>query len=444
MTPQHLPAPPPDRRLALPPDAAAGAGRVRRRTLLLGGGALACLLPAVGAALASPHHPHPAAHDATDEEGAGTGPAKALSGAGTGTGAASTPLGPMDTVAQWAFITDFTTGATLLDKQADLQVPPSSMTKLMTAYIVYGKLQAGQLKLDQSLPVSEKAWRMQGSKMFVPLNGQVVVEELIRGMIIQSGNDACIVLAEGVAGSEEQFVSLMNAKAKELGLTNSQFQNCTGWPAANHYMSVRDIATLAQSLIRAYPEYYHYDAEKDYKYNGIEQYNRNPLVQRGMADGLKTGHTEAGGFGIVASSLRNNRRVVMVLNGMPTQKSRIEESERLIQWAFNSFENVSLFAAGDTVENAPVWLGTRRSVPLVGGKDLVVTMPRSWRDHAQISVAYDSPIQAPVGKGAVVARLVLAGQGVPQMEVPLLAGADVPRLGIPGRAMAVVSRVFGG
>ncbi len=401
-----------------------------RRRLLLSGAALAGLA-ASGAAGAAPRHPRAPA-------------ATAEPSAAPSANAAATPLGPMDTLAQWAFITDFNTGAVLLEKQADLQVPPSSMTKLMTAYIIYGKLKAGQLKLDQSLPVSEKAWKMQGSKMFVPLGGQVVVEELIRGMIIQSGNDACIVLAEGVAGSEDQFVELMNAKAKELGLTNSHFENCTGWPAQNHYMSVRDIAALAQSLIQNFPEYYHYDAEKDYKYNGIEQYNRNPLVQRGMADGLKTGHTEAGGFGVVASSLRNGRRVIMVLNGMPTQKARVEESERLIEWSYNSFENVSLFGAGDTVENAPVWLGARPSVPLVGGKDLVVTMPRSWRQHAQISVAYDSPIPAPVSKGAVVAHLVLAGQGVPSMEVPLLAGADVGRLGVGGRALAVVGHVFGG
>ncbi len=402
-----------------------------RRRLLLSGAALAGVA-ASGAAGAAPRHPRAPATAVPE--------APAVPSAN----AAATPLGPMDTLAQWAFVTDFNTGAVLLDKQSELQMPPSSMTKLMTAFIIYGKLKAGQLKLDQSLPVSEKAWKMQGSKMFVPLGGQVVVEELIRGMIIQSGNDACIVLAEGVAGSEDGFVELMNAKAKEIGLGNSHFENCTGWPAANHYMSARDIATLAQALIQTYPEYYHYDAEKDYRYNGIEQYNRNPLVQRGMADGLKTGHTEAGGFGVVASSLRNGRRVIMVLNGMPTQKARVEESERLIEWSFNSFENVALFGAGDTVENAPVWLGARASVPLVGGKDLVVTMPRSWRQHAQISVAYDSPIPAPVSKGAVVAHLVLAGQGVPSMEVPLLAGADVSRLGVGGRALAVVSHVFGG
>ena len=332
----------------------------------------------------------------------------------------------------------------LLQKAADEPMPPSSLTKMMTAYVVFEALRQNRLRTDQTLPVSEKAWRMQGSKMFVPIGQQVGIEDLIRGMIIQSGNDACIVLAEGIAGSEEQFVEMMNAKAKELGLTNSSFRNCTGWPDAGHYMSARDIATLAQSLINNFPEYYHYDAEKDYKFHGIEQYNRNPLVQRGMADGLKTGHTDAGGFGVVASSLRNGRRVVMVLNGMPTQKARVEESERLIEWSFNSFENVSLFGAGDTVENAPVWLGSRPTVPLVGGKDLVVTLPRSWRDHARISVSYDSPIPAPVSKGAVVARLVLAGQGVPSMEVPLLAGADVPRLGLPGRAIAVVSHVFGG
>ena len=353
---------------------------------------------------------------------------------------AQTPLGPIDTAAKYALVMDYNTGASLLDKDGDVAMPPSSMTKLMTAYIVYGLLKAGRFTMQQELPVSDRAWKMQGSKMFVPQGGSVKVEDLIRGMIIQSGNDACIVLAEAVAGSEEGFADLMNQKAAELGLTKTTFRNSTGWPDANQQMSCRDIATLARRLITDFPEYYKYDNEKSFKYNGIEQQNRNPLVQKGVADGLKTGHTEAGGYGLVASAQRAGRRVIVVANGMNSMKQRAEESERLLEWSFREFENVTLFTAGDTVDNAKVWLGARPTVPLVGGKDLVLTMPRQWRKSAKISVEYVNPTPAPVNRGDVLGKLTVSGQGVPAMEVPLLAGADVPRLGLPGRAMAVVSR----
>jgi len=353
---------------------------------------------------------------------------------------ATTPLGPIDSAAKYALVMDFNTGATLLDKEGDAAMPPSSMTKLMTAYIVYGLLKAGRFTLQQDLPVSDRAWKMQGSKMFVPQGGSVKIEDLIRGMIVQSGNDACVVLAEAVAGSEEGFADLMNQKAKELGLVNSTFRNSTGWPDANQQMSCRDIAKLARRLITDFPEYYKYDNEKSFKYNGIEQPNRNPLVQKGIADGLKTGHTDAGGYGLVASAQRGGRRVIVVANGMNSMKQRAEESERLLEWSFREFENVTLFTAGDTVDNAKVWLGARPTVPLVGGKDLVLTMPRQWRKSAKIAVEYVNPVPAPVNRGDVLGKLTVAGQGVPAMEVPLLAGADVPRLGVPGRAMAVMSR----
>ena len=351
---------------------------------------------------------------------------------------ANTPLGPLDTEAKYAFVTDYNTGASLLDKDADVQQPPSSMTKLMTAYIVYGMLKIGRLQLDAELPVSDKAWRMQGSKMFVPQGGSVKVEDLIRGMIVQSGNDACIVLAEGVAGSEDQFVELMNAKAKELGLTNTHYANCTGWPDATQYMSCRDIATLAGDIIRDFPEYYHYDKETSFKYNGIEQGNRNPLVQKGLADGLKTGHTEAGGYGVVASADRGGRRVILVINGLTSMHARAEESERLLEWAFREWEDVDLFKAGDTVEEVKVWLGTQPTVALVGGRNLVITMPKQWRQTAKIEIQYNAPIAAPVNRGDVLGKLVVSGKGVPDMQVPLLAGEDVPRQGLPGRAVAVL------
>jgi D-alanyl-D-alanine carboxypeptidase (penicillin-binding protein 5/6) len=355
-----------------------------------------------------------------------------------------TPLGPVDTTAQWAYIQDYDTGATLFDKNADEEVPPSSMTKLMTLYLTYDQLKQGKLKLTDELPVSEKAWRMQGSKMFVAIGSSVPVEDLIRGVVVDSGNDAAIVLAEAIGGSEEQFVEKMNAKAKELGLTHTHFKTCTGWPDPEQHMSCRDIATLAGDIIRQFPAYYHYDSEKTFKYNGIEQGNRNPMVQKGTADGLKTGHTEAGGYGLVASSKRNGRRVVLVLNGMATMRERAEESERLMDWAFFNFEDVTLFSAGDAVENVPVWLGTSHSVPLVAGRDVVVTMPRNWRQKASVKVSYDAPLNAPVSKGDPVGKLSVSGEGVPHLDIPLMAGADVPRLSLPGRALAVLSKSMTG
>ena len=403
-----------------------------RRSALL---ASACFAASAISAAAQPHHPAPAHPGGKagkkDQPEAGTDPA-------------STPIGPVDTTARWAYCLDFNTGASLLQKAADDQMPPSSMTKLMTIYLVYDRLKQGKLKLDDQLLVSEKAWKMGGSKMFVQVGTQVPVEDLIRGVIVDSGNDACIVFAEAISGSEEQFAELMNQKAKELGLTNSFFKNSTGWPDPEQHMSCRDIATLARRIIRDFPEYYHYDSEKTFKYNNIEQGNRNPLVQKGTADGLKTGHTEAGGYGLAASTKRGERRVILVLNGLDTMHQRAEEGERLMDWAFANFEDVTLFTAGDVVERAPVWLGTSPTVPLVGGRDLIVTMPRNWRKNASVKVNYDSPIRAPVEKGTTLGKLMIGGQGVPNMEVPLLAGADVPKLSLPGRAMAVLSHYVTG
>jgi D-alanyl-D-alanine carboxypeptidase (penicillin-binding protein 5/6) len=282
--------------------------------------------------------------------------------------------------------------------------------------------------------------------MFVQVGSEVRVEDLIRGIEVDSGNDACIVLAEAIAGSEPQFAVLMNETAKRLGLTHSNFRNSTGWPDPNQYMSARDIAVLAAAIIREFPDYYHYASEKTFKYNNIEQGNRNPLVQKGTADGLKTGHTEAGGYGLVASTLRGNRRVILVLNGLTSMHQRAEEGERLMDWAFNNFEDVVLFGSNEPVEQVPVWLGASPTVPLVVGDtgELVVTMPRNWRKVASVKLDYEAPVRAPVARGTRLGSLRIAGQGVPSMQVPLVAGADVPMLGLPGRAMAVLAHYVRG
>ncbi len=356
---------------------------------------------------------------------------------------ADTPVGPLDTPARWACITDFNTGAVLLQKAADERMPPSSLTKMMTAYLVFGMLRSGRLRLDQMLPVSEKAWRMQGSKMFVPLGGQIAVGDLIRGMLIQSGNDACIVLAEGIAGSEDQFVAMMNAEAKAMGLANSNLRNATGWPDADHYMSARDVGTLARHLIADFPEYYHFFSEKDYKFNNINQGNRNVLVDKGLADGLKTGHTDAGGFGLCASSDHGGNRIVMVVNGLPSSQARASEGERLLGWAFANFENVKLLTHGEVLGTAPVWLGQQPDVALSAGSTLVVTVPHGWENKVRVTLDYESPVAAPVVAGQRVGQITIGGASVTDIQIPLLAEASVARKSLPDRAVAVLSHFVG-
>ena len=236
----------------------------------------------------------------------------------------------------------------------------------------------------------------------------------------------------------------MNEAAHKLGLTNSNFRNCTGWPDPDHHMSARDIAQLAHHLIADFPQYYHYFGEKDYPYNNIHQGNRNTLVAKGIADGLKTGHTAEGGFGECTSAERNGRRVIVVLNGMKSMKERAHETERLLEWAFASFENVQLLSQGQLIDTLPVWLGTQPTVTLVGGDTTLVTLPRGWKTKAKVEVQYDTPVRAPVRKGDRLGRMLVAGNGVPPLELPLLAGDTVPQLGLPARAIKVVSHFVSG
>ncbi|MBB5691027.1 D-alanyl-D-alanine carboxypeptidase (penicillin-binding protein 5/6) [Roseomonas alkaliterrae] len=358
---------------------------------------------------------------------------------------AQTPLGPLDTQARQALVVDFATGATLLEKNADERMPPSSMSKLMTMYVVFEQLKAGRLQMEQTLPVSERAWRMGGSRMFVELNSQVRVEDLVRGVIVQSGNDACIVFAEAISGSEQQFAELMNETGRRIGLINSTFRNATGWPDPEHRTTCRDLATLARRIITDFPEYFRFYSERSFRFNNIEQANRNPLLGRvAGADGLKTGHTEEAGFGLTGTAMRGDRRVILVVNGLPSMRARAEETERLMEWAFREFEAVVLFRAQDTIEEVPVYLGERARVPMVGGRDLVLTLPRQWRRNLQVRLRYEAPLSAPVARGQQIGEMLVGGQGVPELRIPLLAGADVARLGLVSRIPAVVSRyVFG-
>src|SRR5262245_13554279 len=319
----------------------------------------------------------------------------------------------IETQAKHALILEAETGAVLLDKGTDERIPPASMSKIMTAYIVFGMLKEGRAALTDQLPVSERAWRLQGSKSFVPIVGSISIDDLLKGVIIQSGNDACVVLAEGLAGSEEAFVELMNQKAKEIGLKDSHFADVSGLPNPDHWMTARDLATLAIRTIKDSPEYYHYYSEIDYEFNNIKQGNRNPLLYKNAgADGLKTGHTEEAGFSLTASVKRDNRRIILVLNGLTTMKARAQESERLIEWAFREFNNYRLFAAGDKVDDGEVWLGTEPKVPLSVSKDFVVTLPRKVRKDMKVTIEYDRPISAPIQKGETVGKVVMSAPDV--------------------------------
>jgi D-alanyl-D-alanine carboxypeptidase (penicillin-binding protein 5/6) len=345
----------------------------------------------------------------------------------------------IETQAEEAFLVDFETGAVLLDKNADQLMPPSSMSKMMTTYMVFERLREKLLSLDDKFTVSEKAWRMGGSKMFVEIGSQVRVEDLLRGVIVQSGNDACIVLAEGIAGSEEAFAEQMTVRARELGMTQSIFRNSTGWPDPNHMTTARELAILAKHIIEDHPEFYHYYAEKEFTWTDIRQGNRNPLLYRNVgADGLKTGHTEDAGYGLTASAVQNERRLILVVNGLPSMQARADESDRLLSWGFREFSNYAIFKAGDTVDEAQVWLGAEETVPLVIADDLKVTLPRNDRNGMQVAVVYDAPIPAPIPAGQEIAKLRVTWPGGVPVEVPLQAGQDVEQLGPFGRIAASV------
>ncbi|WP_413203713.1 D-alanyl-D-alanine carboxypeptidase family protein [Rhodospirillum sp. A1_3_36] len=355
-----------------------------------------------------------------------------------------------ETKADHALLINLGTNTVLFDKAADVSMTPSSMSKLMTAYMVFDRLKQGSLSLDDTFTVSENAWRKGGaasggSTMFLEPGSTVRVEDLLRGIIIQSGNDACIVVAENLAGDEASFADAMNRRAQELGLTGSHFMNATGLPDPQHYMTAHDLAILAEHIIRDFPEYYRFYGETEFTYNGITQHNRNPLLYKNMgADGLKTGHTSVAGYGLTASAKEGDRRVVMVINGLKSTKERSEEAERLMAWAFRNFEDVNLLKAGEPISNAEVWLGEDDTVPLVSAKDLVVSLPRAARRDMVVRVVYDGPLAAPINAGDPLATLVIEGPDMQRLEYPLVAGKKVEELSLLGRVMASIKNaIFG-
>jgi len=298
------------------------------------------------------------------------------------------------------FLVDFDSGKVLAEKNPDDHVEPASITKLMTAYLVDKAIAAGDITLDEMVTISEKAWRMKGSKMFVEVGKQVSVEDLLKGLIIQSGNDASVALAEHIAGSESAFAGYMNHQAELLGMTNSNFVNATGWPHENHYSSARDIATLTRAIIREFPLSYQYYKEREYTFNDIRQFNRNRLLWRDQTvDGVKTGHTEAAGYCLVASAQRDEMRLVSVVLGTDSDKARTQSSQALLNYGFRFYETHQLYGTDEVLQTARIWFGKQEQVSMGVGKDIYITIPRGRYRELDISMEIDREISAPVTQG---------------------------------------------
>ena len=358
------------------------------------------------------------------------------------TGAATAEV---TTPAPYALIMDFDTGAVLYEKDADTPVGPSSMSKMMTVAILFEKLKNGELKLDDEFSVSEKAWReREGSSMFVRVNTKIAIKDLLRGVIVQSGNDACIVIAENISGTEDAFADLMTKKAREWGLKNSKFDNSWGRPGDGQKMSTRDLALLGRKIIRDYPEYYKIFAEQEFTWEKIRQANRNPLLYNFKgADGMKTGHTAENGYGLVGSAVVNGERRIIVINGLPSDRARAAESERLMRAAFNEFTNRTLYKSGDIAGDALVFAGKEPTVPLVTGEDISVILHRSAANSLSMKVVYEGPVSAPVSKGQQIGYLRMSSGDGDAREFPLYAGQDVKAVGPLGRIGLAVKALMG-
>ena len=364
-------------------------------------------------------------------------------------GIAVSTAAEIDTSAEYAFVTDFGSGKVLMEKEPDTLMKPASMAKIMTVYIAFERIADGSLSLDDTFLISEKAWRKGGSKTFVEVGKEVSVRDLLFGVVVQSGNDAAIAIAEGISGTEEGFSEEMNYVARKLGMENTVFRNSTGWPHLEQHTTARDLNILATALIREfpvekYPELYPMFAEQDFTYNGIKQGNRNALVYGTQgADGLKTGHTAESGYGLVGSANRDGQRVVMVLNGMKSMKQRSSESRRLIDLMFREFKLYRFYEKDQPVERANVWLGTQSKIDLVLEEPLHLVMARSDRRKMKVTINWNDPVPAPITAGQPIGTLVLelpSGNST----YPLLAAANVSGLGMFDRVGAALKYLIFG
>jgi D-alanyl-D-alanine carboxypeptidase (penicillin-binding protein 5/6) len=359
---------------------------------------------------------------------------------------ATLPAQAFDTRATAAWVYDVTSGTVLLDKNADQPLPPASMSKLMTLNMLFEALKDGRVTMETTFPVSSRAKAMGGSTMFLNELDKPTVRELIQGIIINSGNDACVVVAEGLAGSEDSFAAQMTERGRALGMTNSTFVNASGWPAPGHAMSMRDLGIIARRLVVDFPEYYPYFGETEFNYKDrapANSQNRNPLLRISggdwIADGLKTGHTSEAGYGLVGSAKRGDRRVIFVITGLDSEKARAEESQGIVNWAFRQFVEKTVARAGTRLAQAEVALGSATTVGLVPAGDVVALVPASVQDGVSAEVIYNGPLIAPVAKGSAVAELVLHIPGLPDRTIPLVAEADVARGGFFVRLSAAAA-----
>ena len=351
-----------------------------------------------------------------------------------------------ETQARAAWLYDVETDTVLFAKDADVALPPASMSKLMTLYMLFEALRDGRVTLDTTFSVSTKARQMGGSTMFLDETDRPSVEDLIKGIVVQSGNDACIVVAEGLAGTEEAFARQMNARGIEIGLTNSTFANASGWPHPNHRMSMADLGRLAGLIITEFPEYYGYFALEEFDFDGrspSNRFNRNPVLGLGLgADGLKTGHTEEAGFGLVGSALQGDRRIVFVFTGLNSQAERRQEAEAMINWGFRQFIKKKMAGAGDVVAEIPVWMGDHQLLNATVAEDLELLVPAIGQDSVQTTISYQSPLEAPIMQGDPVAELVVTAPDMPDKRIPLVADRDVVRGGFLPRVRASAFVLF--
>ncbi|MDF0491211.1 D-alanyl-D-alanine carboxypeptidase [Sphingomonas sp. H39-1-10] len=361
-----------------------------------------------------------------------------------------------DTPAPVAYMEDMSSGSILYQKDADRRMPPASLAKMMTVYVAFDLIKKGELKLDQQFemqPETWKKWHSQGSTMFLSAGEKVSVADLLYGIVTLSGNDACVVLAEGISGTEPAFVERMNRDAEKIGLKNSHFGTSNGWPDGGvTYVTARDLATLAKATITNFPDLYKkFYSRPDFTWGktlgagaAIKQENRDPLLGRvAGADGLKTGHTEEAGYGFTGSAIQNGRRLVMVLAGLGTYGQRAEESVKFMNWGFRSWQAKPIAKKGKKVENAEVQLGTSNHVDLIAGKDLTATLPAGVASEMTLKVAYDGPIKAPIKAGQHIADLVVTAPDMPTQRLPLVAATDVAEAGFFGRVWAGLTGLFG-
>jgi D-alanyl-D-alanine carboxypeptidase (penicillin-binding protein 5/6) len=326
----------------------------------------------------------------------------------------------------------------------DERLEPASLTKLMTAYLTFAAIKQGTIKLDQMIPVSEKAWKTQGSRMFIQVNTQVKVEDLIKGMIVQSGNDACVALSEAVAGSEDNFAQMMNREAQRLGMKASSFRNSTGLPDPQHYTSARDLATLAGALIRDFPEdYAKYYSIKEFRYNNISQPNRNRLLWIDpTVDGVKTGHTDAAGYCLISSAKRGPRRLLAVVLGTSSDSVRAQESLKLLNYGFQFYDAMQLYAKNEAVSSLKVWKGEAKVVKAGFLNDFIVAVPKGYGPKVKAELVSQQPLMAPVTQGQVVGTMKVSIDGKPYGEYPVVAIEAVPVAGIFGRMIDTIRLWF--